>query len=150
MRGSFSFCDEIQEQDNNLCVTSFDIESHLTNIPLDETINICVNNVFDNKKRVKGLLVKYINQLLTLSVKSSCFVFNNVYYKQVDGVAMGPRLGPTLANLSLVNYEKKWLVNYDIFLLFKARDYVKKFFRSMNSPHPNIKFTCGEENNFIS
>ena len=26
---------------------------------------------------------------------------------------MGPRLGPTLANLSLVNYEKKWLVNYD-------------------------------------
>ena len=63
---------------------------------------------------------------------------------------MGPRLGPTLANLSLVNYEKKWLVNYDIFLLFKARDYVEKFFRSMNSPHPNIKFTCGEENNFIS
>ena len=111
VRGSFSFCDEIQEQDNNLYVTSFDIESLLTNIPLDETINICVNNVFDSKKRVKRLLVKDINQLLTLSVKSSCFVFNNVYYKQVDGVAMGPRLGPTLANLSLVNYEKKWLVN---------------------------------------
>ena len=113
VRGSFSFCDEIQEQDNNLYVTSFDIESLFTNIPLDETINICVNNVFDSKKRVKRLLVKDINQLLTLSVKSSCFVFNNVYYKQVDGVAMGPRLGPTLANLSLVNYEKKWLVNYD-------------------------------------
>ena len=111
VRGSFSFCDEIQEQDNNLYVTSFDIESLLTNIPLDETINICVNNVFDSKKRVKRLLVKDINQLLTLSVKSSCFVFNNVYYKQVDGVAMGPHLGPTLANLSLVNYEKKWLVN---------------------------------------
>ena len=83
VRGSFSFCDEIQEQDNNLYVTSFDIESLFTNIPLDETINICVNNVFDSKKRVKLLLVKDINQLLTLSVKSSCFVFNNVYYKQL-------------------------------------------------------------------
>ena len=83
VRGSFSFCDEIQEQDNNLYVTSFDIESLFTNIPLDETINICVNNVFDSKKRVKRLLVKDINQLLTLSVKSSCFVFNNVYYKQL-------------------------------------------------------------------
>ena len=83
VRGSFSFCDEIQEQDNNLYVTSFDIESLFTNIPLDETINICVNNVFDSKKRVKRLLVKDINQLLTLSVKSSCFAFNNVYYKQL-------------------------------------------------------------------
>ena len=83
VRGSFSFCDEIQEQDNNLYVTSFDIESLFTNIPLDETIIICVNNVFDSKKRVKRLLVKDINQLLTLSVKSSCFVFNNVYYKQL-------------------------------------------------------------------
>ena len=34
-------------------MASFDIESFFTNIPLDETINICVNNVFVNKKRVK-------------------------------------------------------------------------------------------------
>ena len=58
----------------------FDNESLFMNIPLNKTVNICVN-VFNNKKRVKGLLKK---QLLTLSVKSSCFVFNNVYYQQVD------------------------------------------------------------------
>ena len=70
VRDSFSFCDEIQEQDNNLYIASFDIESVFTNIFLDETINLCVNNVFGNKKRVKGLLKKDFNQLLTLSVKS--------------------------------------------------------------------------------
>ena len=97
---------------------------------------------------------------MTLSVKSSCFVFNNVYYQQVDGVAMGSAIGPTLANLFLVNYESKWLKDCpvqfapkyyrryvdDIFLLFKAKDHVKKFFCYMNSRHPKIKFTFEEEN----
>ena len=141
-------------------MASFDIESLFTNIPLDETINICVNNVFGNKKRVMGLLKKDFKQLLTLSVKSSCFVFNNVYYQQVDGVAMGSPLGPTLGNLFFVNYESKWLkecsVQFapkyypryvdNIFLLFNAKDHVKKFLRYGNSRHPNIKFTCEEEN----
>ena len=77
-------------------MVSFDIESLFTNIPLDKIINISVNKVFGNQKRVKGLLKKDFKQLLTLSV------FNNVYYQQVDGP-----LGPTLANLFLVNYESK-------------------------------------------
>ena len=141
-------------------MASFDTESLFTNIPLDERINICVNNVFGNKKRVMGLLKKDFKQLLTLSVKSSYFVFNNVYYQQVDVVAMGSPLGPTLGNLFLVNYESKWLTECpvqfapkyyrryvdDIFLLFKAKDHVKKFLRYWNSRHPNVKFTCEEEN----
>ena len=162
-RESFSFCDEIQEQDNNLYMASFDIESLFTNITSDETINICLNNVFGKKKRVKGLLKKDFKQLLTLSVKSSCFVFNNVYYQQVYGVAMGSHLGPTLANLFLVNYESKWLKDCPVqfapkyyrhfvddmmiyILLFKAKDYVQKIFHYMNSHHPKIKFTCKKEN----
>ena len=73
---------------------------------------------------------------------------------------MGSPLRPTLANLFLVDYESKWLkecsVQFapeyyrhyvdDIFLLFKAKDHSKKFFRYMNSRHANIKFTCEELN----
>ena len=69
-------------------------------------------------------------------------------------------MGSSLANPFLVNYESKWLKDClvqfapkyyrryvdDIFLLSKAKDHVKKFFRYMNSRHPNIKFTCEEEN----
>ena len=36
-------------------------------------------------------------------------MFNVVYYRQVDRVAMGSPLGPTLANLCLVYFESKWL-----------------------------------------
>ena len=102
----FSFCEEIN-QDSNLFIASFDIQSLATNIPLDETINIFVDLVFDKKKKVKGMLEQHFKQLLALSVKSS-FLFN-VYYKQVDGVAMDSPLGPTLANSFLVYYEHKWL-----------------------------------------
>ena len=71
-------------------MASFDIQSLFTNIPLDETINICVDRAFQNKKKVKGLLKRHFKQLLTLVVKSSCFVFNDTYYQQIDGVAMVP------------------------------------------------------------
>ena len=67
-------------------------------------------------------------------------LFNNLYCKQVDGVAMGSPLGPTLANLFVVYYESKWLENCqpqfkpqfyrrymdDIFEMFKKKDHVKK------------------------
>ena len=58
-------------------------------------------------------------------------LLHKVYYQQVDRVAMGSLLGPTLANLCLVNYKSKWLKDcpvqfapkyyqryVDIFLLF--------------------------------
>ena len=53
VRDSFSFCDEIQEQDNNLYMTSFDIELLFTNIPLDETVNICVTTYSVRRKELR-------------------------------------------------------------------------------------------------
>ena len=78
------------------------MQSLITNVPLDETINICADLFFHEKKKVKGMLNRHFKQLLTLSVNSSCFLFVDVYYKQFDGVAMGSPLGPTLANLFIV------------------------------------------------
>ena len=65
--------------------------------------------VFEKRKKTRGMLQRHFKQLLILSVKSSCFIFNDVYYKQIDGVAMGSPLGSTLANLFLVYHECKWL-----------------------------------------
>ena len=70
-----------------LKLASFDIQSLFTNIPLDGTIDICVDMVYNKRKKVKGMLKRHFKQLLTLSVKSSFFVFNGVCYRQIDGVA---------------------------------------------------------------
>ena len=69
------FCKEIVNQDPQLFMASFDIQSLFTNIPLDETIDICVDVVYNNRKQVKGMLKCFCKQLLTLSVKSSFFPF---------------------------------------------------------------------------
>ena len=50
----FSFCKEILDQDPNLFMTSFDIQSLFANILFDETINICVDFIFRKKKNING------------------------------------------------------------------------------------------------
>ena len=35
------------------------------------------------------------------------FSFNNIIYKQKDGASMGPSLGPVLANIIMMELEKK-------------------------------------------
>ena len=160
VKDSFSFADEIAEQDAKLFMVSFDVELLFTNIPLDKT-NICADRVYQGKKKVKGLLKRQFKKLLTHATKSSCFLFNGTYYCQIDGVAMGSPLGPTLANLFLAYHEEKWLAECpiqfkpkffrryvdDIFLLFDKQDQVKKFLRYLNSRHQNMKFTYEEEQN---
>ena len=85
---------------------SLDIDSLFTNIPLDETIDICINQLFENTDTVEGIKKSELKQLLCLATKESYFVFNGLLYKQVDGVAMGPPLGLSLANAFLSYYEK--------------------------------------------
>ena len=78
---------------------------------------------------------------------------------------MGSPLGPTLINLLLAYHENNWLANCpfhfkpkvyqryvdDLFVMFESKDHVKKFFKYLNSRHPNIKFTYEEEvNNKLS
>ena len=90
-------------------MASLDVNSLFTNIPLEETIKICTDELFKDKntKKVNGLTKTQIKELLTLATKQSLFIFNENFYTQKDGVAMGNPLGPTLANAFLCFYEKK-------------------------------------------
>ena len=85
--------------------------------------------------------------LLKLATSESSFIFDNILYKQIDGVAMGSPLGSILANAFLCHYEKLWLescapefkpvvyIRYvdDIFVLFKSKDHLLLFAKYMNT-----------------
>ena len=88
-------------------MSSLDVDSLFTNIPLDETIDICVNQLFENTDTVEGFTKLELKQLLRLATKESYFLFNGLLYKQNDGVAMGSPLGPSLANPFLSYHEEK-------------------------------------------
>ena len=86
------------------------------------------------------------------TAKESFFIFDNSLYRQIDGIAIGSPLDPTLANAFLCHYEKEWLDScpidfklklYEryvdvIFVMFQFTDYVKKFVDYLNAKHPNV------------
>ena len=140
-------------------MASLDVDFLFTNIPLEETIEIFTNELFKESETVEGLSKTEFQELLSLATKDSHFIFDRTLYKQIDGVAMGFPLGPTLANAFLVYHEKNWLehcpVEYrplyyrryvdDIFVLFNSAENLKRFYSHLNSRHLNISLTIENE-----
>ena len=163
VKDSFSFAKELVEGDWDDCfMASLDVESLFTNIPLDETIEICSKTVSNLSLSDSSTLTSSdFTQLLKLCTSESIFSFDGDLYKQVDGVAMGSPLGPALSNAFLANKEPVWLdrcplsfkpVLYrryvdDIFVLLKDKSHLQPFLKYMNSCHANIKFTSEIETN---
>ena len=86
-------------------MASFDVVSLLTNVPLDETIDIIIKRIYDKKEINTDIPKKEMRELLYLCTKNAHFTLNNKTYLQVDGVAMGSPLGPVLANIFMVELE---------------------------------------------
>ena len=78
-----------------------EIDSLFINIPLDETIDICINELFEYTDRVEGFTKSDLKQLLCLATKEPYFKFIDLLYKQTDGVAMVSPLGTSLTNAFL-------------------------------------------------
>ena len=100
VKDSFHFAEEIVDQQYDLSMGSLDVDSLFTNIPLEEAIEICTNELFKESETVEGLSKTEFKELLSLATKDSHFIFDGALYKQIDGVAMGP----TLANAFLVQW----------------------------------------------
>ena len=86
------------------------------------------------------------------------FSFNDIMYKQTDGVAMGSPLGPALVNIFVGFYEEKLFsqilkpstyfryVN-DTFAIFRNKEESENFFNQLNCLHSSLKFTFEKEKN---
>ena len=141
VRDLFNFATEIVEQDSSHFMGPLDIDSLFSNISLEEIIEISTYNFFENSDIVHGLKNSDFKDLLSFATKESHFIFNNIFYKQIDEVTMSSPLGPSPANVFLGHHEQNWLdscpleyislyyrryVN-DIFVLSKSSDHLKRF-----------------------
>ena len=105
VKDSFSFAKKIVEQGSHFYMGNLDVDSLCTNIPPEETINICTKLIHDQNDSIKGLNKSEFKELLSLATKEWYFIFNEILYKPIDGVAMGSPLGTTIANAFLCFYE---------------------------------------------
>ena len=132
---------------------SYDVCSLFTSIPLNETIDIVVNLIFDNNPNIK-ITKKELKTLFEFATSGTHILFDGNFYDQIDGVAMVSPLGPVLANLFMGFHEKQWLSDFtysivlfyrryvdDIICLFYCENDAIKFFDFLNTRHPNINFT---------
>jgi hypothetical protein len=156
---SLLFADEIRTlHPEKLHLASYDISSLFTNVPLEETINIILEA---NKagKLSRTFNEQQLRKILMLCTRECKFLFNGDTYEQKDGVAMGSPLGPTLANIFMVNFEEKFVNTApdsikptfykryvdDILVGFEDEDKIEEFWQHINTKHPNIKFTTERE-----
>ena len=161
IKNSFEFSKQIADQDPGLFVASLDVESLFTNIPLKETISVCCDSLFSNNAKVNNINRIDFEKLSRAALQNNFFNFERKIYKQIDGVAMGSPLGPTLANAFLCFHEQIWLNDCpdefkpafyrryvdDIFVLFRSPDHLEKFKNYLNSKHRKIRFTFEKEHN---
>ena len=86
-----------------------DITSLYTVIQNNEGL-LALNKYFFDQRTVKepstGILLRLAELVLTLN----CFTFSGEIFKQINGVAMGTKMGPNYANL-FVGYVEEQIFN---------------------------------------
>ena len=81
VKDSLTLIDEMLTQDSDLYMTSLNLDSLFTNIPLDETIGICLNKLFQNPKTsVNGISKNDFCDLQNLATKEPTITFKSKFY----------------------------------------------------------------------
>ena len=137
---------------------SFDISSLFTNVPLDETIEICADALYRGHLDCPPIPEDTFRELMLIATRGVEFSFNNQMYKQLDGVAMGSPLSPALANIFVGFHESRLFDNTvkpgvyfrfvdDTFAIFGSELDCDHFKGKLNLLHPALKFTVEREQN---
>ncbi|CAF1553686.1 unnamed protein product [Adineta ricciae] len=173
---TFSFVDQLHRLTIDMSkhkIVSFDVTSLFTNVPLDYTIDLIVEQVYGNicgcannnrgKHRTTDQCKNCVNKsnlkwLLDIATKGTHFSFNGKNYVQHNGVAMGSPLGPLLADIFLVHLEKQLMDDLnqnglvfwrryvdDTFAIIAENTNPQALLTILNSFHSSIQFTMESE-----
>ena len=129
---------------------SYDVESLFTNIPIKETIDYIIEQIYTYKK-LKPICSKLIFKRLLLKLATECtYTFNHKFYKQIDGCTMGGPLSVTFSDIFMIKMESDIVIPHKPLFYCRFVDDIyyrrKKFqrdelFEKLNNYHPKIKLT---------
>ena len=159
LKDSFTAAERIKQIPANLYdegykLVSFDVKSLFTNVPLDKTIQVILDRVYNQKQITTTLKKNTLRKLIRDTCSKTAFLSGGVIYEQKDGVSMGSSLGPVLANIIMTELERsvvsrlirsgciKFYARYvdDTLLLVKPED-VDRILSEFNKFHRNLEFT---------
>ena len=145
-------------------LVTIDVKSLYTCIPHLEGIQACTEALQKSKENNPSQPnTDVLACLLELVLKNNLFEFDGVYYKQLQGTAMGTKLAPAYANIFMGQLEHNILSHIslkpsfykrfidDILILWPHSEAdLKTFLASLNDFHPSIKFTYKYNKNRIT
>ncbi|EYB97658.1 hypothetical protein Y032_0139g2146 [Ancylostoma ceylanicum] len=137
------------------CYVSYDAVSLYTNVNNDAAIKTVLQLANTHSKEVSmcGFAVNDIEILLEATLACNVFRFNNNFYAQRRGLAMGIRIAPLLAIVYLDHIEKASLTNGiilykryidDVFAIGSSSSELAATLANLNAKDENIKFTVEE------
>lgn len=147
---------------NNATLVSFDVVSLFTNIPTNE-LKIIINKYME-KININFTKRHEINTLLNTCIEQNYFRFNNNFYSQSSGLAMGSPISPILAEF-FMDYMEESIEKLKSFKnVFFYRRYVDDiliiwtgtnrqlhmFLEEINKINKSIQFTMEKGGNQIN
>ena len=87
-KDTFSFVSQIKNANlSKKFLVSYDVSSLFTNMPLQETIDVAINLIFNHNANL-NITKKELKKLFLFATSQTHFIFNSKFYNQIDGVAM--------------------------------------------------------------
>ena len=137
---------------------SFDVKSSFRSIPLDKTIEIILQHLYNCNKITTQITKEVMEKLLWLCTKEGHFAYSNGTYQQNDSMAMGSPVGPVLAGIFMVDFETsiiptlgrsllKWKRYADDRFCYVQIGTVNDILNKLKIFHQNIQFTYKLEKN---
>ena len=163
IKNSFEFVEKIKDVTipSGHVLVSFDVTSMYTNItmPLIVKSFSTLNIVPPSSYLFSDAIYKTeILNVLNLIMQSNCFKYNNSFYSQIQGLAMGSPISPTIASIAMhfvieaaitqLDFCPPFLYIYaDDILTLLPSDKIQSTLNIFNSIDKKIKFTMEEEQN---
>jgi hypothetical protein len=148
----------------NAKLISFDVNSLFTKVPKNDVPPTIRDHLLNNQ--VNPVIIEEILELTNTCLNQNYFLFNNDYFQQLDGLAMGSPLSPLLAEMFMDEFESNLFnsghdltkhVHYwhryvdDVLCCWTGTTrQLEHFFTYINSRNNNIKFTMELGNKSIN
>uniref|UniRef100_A0A803K106 Reverse transcriptase domain-containing protein n=1 Tax=Xenopus tropicalis TaxID=8364 RepID=A0A803K106_XENTR len=147
---------EIGQLSDEFLLATFDVTSLYTSIPHVEGIN-AVKKLLCECGQYSSVEVNFFVQILSFILQKNFFKFQDKFYLQIRGTAMGSKVAPAYANSFMSWFEEEhvysnalftrhccawWRYIDDVFLLWRGDLESLSVFRDeINVVHQDIKFT---------
>ena len=152
------------EMPKNTILATLDVKSLYTNIPHQEGIQYCLEAIENHYKPKTPLPLKHIHQMLKFILENNYFTFDDKFYLQIHGTAMGTPFAPNYANIFMTKIENQILHNAghyktpllwkrfidDIFIIWPHSEVeLLQFLNHINTMHPTIQFEMEHSKNQV-